>query len=140
MLDTVIGNIKGRFKGWNDLVSSITEEVLDNKPDIPKSKSLKEHLWCVVGARESYIAAIKAGQWQGFTCSLKEVNLQAIGQALIDSSTAFEAMIGKMTPPLTEVQEELLINLLEHEVMHEGQVIRLIYGMNGTLPQSWKWA
>jgi uncharacterized damage-inducible protein DinB len=40
----------------------------------------------------------------------------------------------------TQEREELLILLLEHEVMHEGQIIRQVYAMNKSLPDSWYWA
>jgi len=40
----------------------------------------------------------------------------------------------------TPIRDELLLALAEHEVMHEGQIIRHVYGLEGTLPKSWKWA
>ena len=54
-----------------DLVEHLEEEALGaDLPDLPSNR-MSGQLWCVVGARESYAAAIEAGAWQGFSCSLK---------------------------------------------------------------------
>ena len=40
----------------------------------------------------------------------------------------------------TQVQDALLPELSDHEVMHEGQIIRHLYGLNYEIPSSIKWA
>ncbi|HJN51194.1 MAG: hypothetical protein QGI68_14800 [Pseudomonadales bacterium] len=40
----------------------------------------------------------------------------------------------------TTAREDLLMRSAEHEVMHEGQIIRHMYGLEKPLPSSFKWA
>ena len=40
----------------------------------------------------------------------------------------------------TAARDALLLALAEHEVMHEGQLIRHLYGVERTPPKSWRWA
>ncbi|HIG40597.1 MAG: hypothetical protein ABGY96_27840 [bacterium] len=40
----------------------------------------------------------------------------------------------------TKEREEYLMALAEHEVMHEGQIIRHLYGLEREIPESVKWA
>jgi hypothetical protein len=39
-------------------------------------------------------------------------------------------------------RERLLLDLLEHETQHQGQVIRSVYVLGGSFPESWvqRWA
>ncbi len=66
MRQTIIDKLGTRFNAYIDLIQQSDDEVLQQKLDIAKHKSLAEHLWCVVGARESYAKALAAGTWQGF--------------------------------------------------------------------------
>jgi hypothetical protein len=47
---------------------------------------------------------------------------------------------GVLETPLdwNDVREALLIDLLEHEAQHQGQLIRYLYGLGITVPTSWK--
>jgi len=60
MRDLILENLKTRFAAYDDLALELDDAALDARIDVPKYKSLKEHLWCVVGARESYAKALKA--------------------------------------------------------------------------------
>lgn len=40
----------------------------------------------------------------------------------------------------TAERDKLLVALAEHEVMHEGQVIRHMYGLEMEIPKSVRWA
>lgn len=139
MRDRVITNLKQRFASYADLVARLDDEALVARLDVPKHKSLQEHLWCVVGARESYARALRAGKWSGFACSMSAYSKDDFSTSLESSSRAVLDALATVENWTAE-HDELLMSLAEHEVMHEGQIIRHVYGVGGTLPPSWKWA
>ena len=128
-----------RFQAYLDLVAEIDDDLLGEKVDVPKHKSLAEHLWCVVGARESYTRAIEAGAWQGFNCSMTAYAVSDFAAALTESAQAANEAIANVDE-WDDERLALLATLTEHEVMHEGQIIRHMYALERTLPDSWVWA
>lgn len=139
MREVIISSLKQRLSAYDDLISNSNDEQMGQKLDIPKHKSLGEHLWCVVGARESYARAITEGAWSGFGCSLSslaqaevEKTMKASGENLIKAIEAVQDW--------TPEREGFLLTLAEHEVMHEGQIIRHLYGLEREIPVSVKWA
>ena len=139
MRDTIIRNIEQRFGAWQDLAAQIDAALVDQDLPVEKSKPLKNHFWCVVGARESYTKALQAGAWTGFACSLDDFSPDGIAAKLQASADAFTDVVGNIDN-WTDQHDDLLAALHEHETMHEGQVIRLMYGLGESLPPSWKWA
>ena len=139
MRDLILENLKTRFTAYDDLALELDDAALDARIDVPKHKSLKEHLWCVVGARESYAEAFRAGAWKGFACSMTAFSSDDFKIALKSSAVAV-VHAANTVQDWTEEHDRLLATLSEHEVMHEGQIIRHVYAMNGVLPVSWKWA
>lgn len=137
--DALIRNLKDRFKAYDDIVEGIDDVKLNEKLDVPRHKSLADHLWCVVGARESYAKAIRAGEWNGFNCSLKDHSPADFTRKLRDSAAEVISAVESVTE-WTDMREELLLALAEHEVMHEGQIIRHLYGLGREIPRSVKWA
>lgn len=125
---------------WEDLASSLTEGQLGSKLcDLP-SNEIGHQIWCVVGARESYLNALREGKWKGFSCSLsakQTKNQEEVVSALKRSRIQFEDWIAKTTS-LSETQQDLLFSLIEHEAQHHGQLIRYLYGLKIPVPQSWK--
>lgn len=70
--------------------------------------------------------------------------MQAFGAAdfrekLKTSSSAVELAI-RTVSDWNDERSDLLATLAEHEVMHEGQIIRHIYALERELPESWVWA
>ncbi len=139
MRDLILKNLKARFAAYDDLALELDDTTLDTKIDVPRNKSLKEHLWCVVGGRESYAKALQAGDWQGFACSMTAFSTDDFRAALRSSADGVLSAAASIQTWTTE-HDRLLATLSEHEVMHEGQIIRHIYAMNRMLPKSWKWA
>ena len=118
-----------------DLVEHLDEVALGaDLPDLPSNR-ISGQLWCVVGARESYSAAIEAGKWQGFSCSLKAPSDKTAVLAALRSSA--ERLSGIDFESLSDRQLELGFDLLEHEVQHHGQLIRYVYGNRFLFPSSW---
>ncbi|XOV83316.1 MAG: hypothetical protein ACFHXK_21000 [bacterium] len=139
MRNTLVKNLEARFEAYADLIAETNNDDLQQTLEIEKHKTLAEHLWCIVGARESYARAIAAGQWQGFHCSVTDFTQTGFADKLHDSARGFLRVI-RSVEEWTDERETLLATLAEHEVMHEGQIIRHVYGMGGRLPSSWTWA
>lgn len=137
--ETIVRNLRKRIQSYADLIAAIDSADLGARLAVPKDKSVAEHLWCIVGARESYAVALAAGEWQGFSCSLATHDRASFEQALAASGEALLAAIAGVDQ-WSSSREELLAAVSEHEVMHEGQVIRHMYGLGRELPASWRWA
>jgi hypothetical protein len=118
-----------------DLVVHLDGQALGlDLPNLPSNR-IASQLWCIVGARESYLRAMQAGDWQGFSCSLKEPHLK---QAVLDILNTTHGQLNELAfEQLRERQIELAFALLEHEVQHHGQLIRFIYANGLTFPASW---
>ena len=139
MRTQIIDNLKARFAAYDDLIDQTDTGQLTQTLDLPKHKSLREHLWCVVGSRESYAQALQAGEWSGFKCSMTTYEQPDFLEKLSASAKAATDAIANIEE-WTPEREELLVALSEHEVMHEGQIIRHVYALGDTLPATWKWA
>jgi hypothetical protein len=123
------------FKLTHDLVAHLDEPALGlDLPNLPSNR-ITDQLWCIVGARESYIKAIEAGGWQGFACSLKTPRVK---QAVVGALDATQKSLAAIDfARLSDAQLDLAFALLEHEVQHHGQLIRFVYGNGLTFPESW---
>ncbi len=139
MHEQILSRLLSRFEAYSDLAETLDDDLLNQKIDVPKHKSLAEHLWCVVGARESYARALEQGSWAGFSCSMTALSATDFREKLRDSSSAVELAI-RAVSSWSEGRSDLLATLAEHEVMHEGQIIRHMYGLTRDLPESWVWA
>ena len=139
MRDAAIKALESRFRSYQDIIESISENDVGRKLDIPKNKSLAEHLWCVIGARESYAKALAKGSWGGFSCSLASFGKGDFSEKLETSAAEVLTSIRNVADWTLE-RDELLVALSEHEVMHEDQLIRHLYGLEIPIPDSVKWA
>lgn len=123
-----------------DVLDHIEEKHLSSKlKDLP-SNTVGQQFWCIAGARISYTKAAKAGKWQGFECPLTGEQIRSCHELKKSLNSSFSNLAGFLdsSEPLTEVQKEILLDLLEHEVQHHGQLIRYMYGFKIGVPQSWK--
>jgi hypothetical protein len=103
--------------------------------DVP-SNTIGEQAYCIIGARESYLKALKIGQWDGFECSLVDNNNKTlIINKLEETHTNIEGFLQDMS--IGEINSNLLFDLLEHEVQHHGQLIRYAYANKLEFPKSW---
>jgi len=128
------------FEIYEELANHIEQPALSWKLASLPSNTFGEQLWCVVGARESYIRGIEKGQWDGFRCSLSKEAItrkKDVTEALLNSVSTARQVFGKITT-LTEAQEKLAFDLLEHEVQHQGQLIRYLYGLKLGIPAGLK--
>jgi hypothetical protein len=128
-------NLEQSFKLTHDLVVHLDEASLGlDLPDLPSNR-ISGQLWCVVGARESYLKAIETGGWQGFSCSLTTPRVKLSVLAALEAT--YKNLDQIAFADLTDVQIELAFSLLEHEIQHHGQLIRFVYGNKLTFPDSW---
>ena len=101
-----------------------------------RSNEIGQQLWCVIGGHESGVRAIEAGKWAGFECSLKDTrDKEAVLSALRNSSDQVREALGG--DEWTPVQERIAVFMLEHDAMHQGQLIRFNYALGYPFPQSW---
>jgi hypothetical protein len=126
------------FALYRDFAESLEESSLTEKlPGLP-SNPIGLQLWCVVGARESYARAIRAGSWAGFACSLASpMEKVPVTDALARSADEVRLVLDGIDA-CSETQGELLFGLLEHESAHQGQLIRYLYGLRFAIPESWR--
>lgn len=127
--------VERAFELTFDMAKHLEEEYLTLKMKKLPSNKIGEQFWCIVGARESYIKAIKASEWQGFSCSLKDTKdkgelLSCLEKTMLDLKELLKE-------DLSEKQLDILLDLHEHEIQHHGQLIRYVYGNKLSFPVSW---
>lgn len=128
------------FAIYEELANHLEHSAFVSKLASLPSNTIGEQLWCVVGARESYMRGIQKGQWDGFRCSLSKEAItrkKDIIEAPINSASTARLILSQITD-LTAAQEKLAFDLLEHEVQHQGQLIRYLYGLKLGIPVSLK--
>lgn len=132
--------IRGLFELYDALASELPEASLAEKlPGIP-SNAVGEQLWCVVGARESFARAIQAAKWSGFACSLSADETRegdAVRAGLSRSAAEVLAVIGDLDLA-DDDRCRFVLQLLEHEAAHQGQLIRYLYGLRPPIPTGWQ--
>jgi len=123
-----------------DILEHIDERHLASKLLNLPSNTIGQQFWCIVGARNSYVKAARAGSWQGFECLLTEEQILKRDDIKKELDSSLESLIQFLNSniKLDGAQEELLLDLLEHEVQHHGQLIRYMYGLKLGVPESWK--
>lgn len=132
------------FGLYRDLAAGLDRNALESRLADVASNTIGGQLWCVVGARESYAAAITAGAWDGFSCSLDEPGDPAkVADALARSAAEVSRVLDAVLAPdgqgdLGGAREALVLDLLEHEAQHHGQLIRYLYGLQLPIPASWR--
>ena len=135
MNQTLRSRLVRAFDLTHDLIAHLESDALGaDLPNLPSNR-ISGQVWCIVGARESYLRAIEAGSWQGFACSLKEPgNKAAVMNALQETRGRLARIdFGELSGP----QIELAFDLHEHEIQHHGQLIRYVYGNRLSFPDSW---
>jgi len=135
-LELVINRVLKAMELTYDFYNFIPEHSLTM--DIPNapSNSIFQQVWCIVGARESYLKALEKGSWDGFSCSLqgspdKGVVLDKLEESALNLKNFFTGTGSEL------INWNLVIDLLEHEIQHHGQLIRYSYANKLGFPNSW---
>lgn len=125
---------------YTSLVETMDEKYLAQKlPKLP-SNTVGQQLWCVIGARNSYLKAAQAGKWSGFSCPLSWEDTVSKKQVLAQLESTFDQISDFISSLELSAENEIsfLLDLLEHEVQHQGQLIRYMYGLKLQIPEQWK--
>lgn len=123
-----------------DLVDVATADQLGSRLPGSPSDTLGHQLWCVLGARESYPKAARAGEWQGFTSPVtaaQTTDASALRAAFTDTAAQVDAWVSEIDAS-DEASLSYALALLEHETQHHGQLIRFLYGLGIDRPASWQ--
>ena len=137
---TVKEKLNRSFSLYTDLVQDLNKENLEMDLVGLPSNTIGQQLWCVIGARQSYLKAIINSGWQGFACGLdwkSTGDKSAVQEQLRVSSEAFLSAIESMES-LNSAQQSLMFDLIEHEAQHHGQLVRYLYAQKIPVPQTWK--
>lgn len=126
------------FGLYRDLLTVVDGVALSSRLPGLSSNTIGAQLWCVVGARESYARAIGAGEWAGFSCFLDEPGDHSKVEAGLRRSEAAVSDALESLDGSSPAQDRLVLDLLEHEAQHHGQLIRYLYGLKLAIPDSWK--
>ena len=134
--DRVIEHLEALFEMHQDLAESLPEEALGQKLPVP-SNTMGAQFWCLIGTRESFARAIKEDGWQGWSCSMSAEDSHAkqrVSEKL--TQTAQQVVETLSGIEWTDYRDGALLDLLEHETQHQGQLIRYVYGLKHEFPKS----
>ena len=139
MRETIVDNLSKRIGFYDDLIDQANDSTLAAELAVPRNRSLGAHLLCIVGTRESYAKAIADGQMSGWSSSVEKLEQDEFRDKLARSGRDLLDAINAVSDWTAE-RDKLLAEVAEHEVMHEGQIIRLMFGLEKRLPSSCSWA
>jgi hypothetical protein len=134
MSDAVFQRLLQTMPLFEDLIDALGDEAMSSRLPVP-SNTIWDQLWCVVGGRESYAGALVSGTWPGFSCSLTADDRGSqvkVANALVSSRGLMEDK-GRNSP-----NSPFVLDCLLHETQHQGQLIRYVYGLGLTFPESWR--
>lgn len=114
----------------------ISDESLTLKIHNTPSNTIGEQAWCIIGARESFLKALKKGCWDGFSCSLSDCTDKKLIVNKLER-TAADLRVFLKEGDSRSLNLDVIIDLLEHEVQHHGQLIRYSYSNKLGFPRSW---
>ena len=138
MRKILLRNLAQRFESYNDLMQHIDDNTLGDRLGVPRDKNVRENLWCIVGTRESFAQAIAADSPLDWKCSMQQFDRADFIAALAESAASFLESVASVAA-WSDHQADLLARIVEHEAMHEGQIIRQVWGLEKTLPESCYW-
>ena len=139
MRDALIRNVKRRFDSYVEVLASLDDEALSLRLNVPKHRTVAEHLWCIVSSRAVYARSIEAGsrqEWKSLEFPWTTANLASQLDTTATAAVGAIEGVTEWTPP----RDEMLLEFAEHEAMHEAQIIRHIAGAERPMPKSLKWA
>lgn len=138
--EVVQGSLARSVGLYDELIGTLSDATLRERlPGLP-SNTIGQQLWCVVGARESYGRAIRAGRWVGFECSVDGARCAVQEEMAASLRRSGQEILDIVAGATDDAQAEapLIVDLLEHEAAHQGQLIRYLYGLKLPIPAGWK--
>lgn len=135
-MEKIINRVLNAMELSFDFYTHISEDALTLKIPNAPSNTIGEQAWCIIGARESYLKALKRGCWDGFSCSLNDCTDKKLVVTKLEETAANLRVLCEETD-FSNLGTDLIIDLLEHEVQHHGQLIRYSYANRLGFPKSW---
>lgn len=124
----------------NEFIESIKEESLKLHINSIRSNSIGSQIACLLGARDAYGKCIlndETFSWNPdflhsdrYTHVIVKKHAQEVSSSLISKFKEIDI--------LSENQSSLLLDLISHEYLHQGQLIRYIYANNLEIPTKLK--
>ena len=136
MRDSVQEHLAAIFAAHQDLAETLPEEAFSQKLSVP-SNTVGAQFWCLIGTRESFARAIAAGAWSGWNCSMSgedAANKQTVAEKLHQAAQQLHEALSGIE--WNDARVGMLLDLLEHEAQHQGQLIRYVYGLKHKFPDS----
>lgn len=136
MRDRVIEHLKALFLMHRDLADSLPDEAFGQKLSIP-SNTIGAQFWCLIGTRESFARALEGNGWAGWSCSMQAEEAKKkdrVAQVLDETAQQLGETLSGLE--WTADRDGFLLDLLEHETQHQGQLIRYVYGLKHKFPKS----
>lgn len=128
------------FGMHRDLLHTLRAENYAYKLKGLRSNTIGSQLLCVAGARESYYKSILGNEGFKWTCSF-DGKMANVKTELDRYMGEYEKEIIKFIEDTEEIssnQTSLILDLLSHEYLHQGQMIRYLYANHLPIPKSWK--
>ena len=88
MRTSVVARLDSLARDHSELALGLPEAAF-SKDLGARSNTIGSQFWCVIGARESYGAAIESGVWRGFSCSLRLRLLSTYPRERLSSRSEF---------------------------------------------------
>jgi len=132
--------IKDIFNMNDELMILLEDNDLKKDLSDIRSNTIGGQIYCIAGARESYGVSIINDTKFNWICKFsyeKRFDSFLLSEYLFKWRDEVIKYLSKKNE-LSSNQEDLLLDLYAHEYMHQGQLIRYLYGNNIKIPKSWK--
>lgn len=120
----------------NEFIKMIEAEGLKLRIENARSNTIGSQLACVARARDAYSKSILMDlpfSWRPDFPFEHRYNHEKLSKHLIEKSAEFINSLSLMDA-MTENQLDLVIDLLSHEFLHQGQLVRYVYANNLSMP------
>lgn len=127
------------IKMLDQIMEVLEPEMYSSRLGSLRSNTIGEQLWCLAGARESYLSAVKLDSEFNWICSFgSDANSKPeIDQYIKECTEKFISFL-KNSENFTKNQQSLLLDFIGHEFQHQGQLIRYLYGNKFPVPNGWR--
>ena len=136
----VVKKLEKAFKMNNEFMKVIKEEALKLNIESTRSNSIGSQIACLLGARDAYGKCIVSDtefSWNPDFKHSDRYNHTIINKHAYDVSNKLINQISGLEE-LSDNQSSLIIDLISHEYLHQGQLIRYIYANDLEMPKEMK--
>jgi len=127
---------------YNDFLDFIGPDDLNKQLVLASSNTIAQHLRCVIAGRISMLDSFPTNKNFEWHVSIKDDELNDFKKMQFHLSKSGKDLMSMLTSnDLNEQQKEILLDMINHEYMHQGQLVRYLIHHGMGYPQSWdkKW-